>query len=182
MKIKLHYALLLLLFLLAGCGTGQLKTLEVEPNEAIIIAKASIKNGDKIIDKRWNLLWDERLWGDHAVWVEEDGYIFMKIPEGKHFIALLQLDQHMKKIPDNYLTIEVERNKIYYIGDIVFNWKISIEDIASTGVAGTIADINKDAPKIKVDIVDGFEETTEFFNEKFKNSKPIEKRLIHINE
>ena len=55
----------------------------------------------------------------------------MKMPVGKHFIALLQYNGFHKNIPDNYLTIDIKENKIYYIGDIVLNWTIDKEKDAT---------------------------------------------------
>ena len=166
--------------LLIGCASGQLKTTEIENDEAIIIARAFIKNNGENINTKWNFLWNERLWGKNAVWVEKDGYVFMKLPKGKHFISLLQYNEYRKNIPDNYLTINLEPNKIYYIGDLTFNWNINKNDGANTGVLGAMSDAEKNENKIQVDLTDNYEKTVKEFNEKYGNSKPVEKQLIRI--
>ena len=150
-------------------------------DEAIIVARAFIDNGGEKISTKWNFLWDERLWGKNAIWVEKDGFISMKLPKGKHFISLLQHNQYGKSITDNYLSIELEPNKIYYIGDFSFNWNISKEDVSTTGVVGAVKDAYKKTNKIKVDLIDNYETTVEGFNKRYGNSKTVEKQLIQIN-
>ena len=144
-------------FLITGCSTGRITSLNRNPNEAIIIAKIQIKDGDTYLNNKWNFLLDERLWAKWAVLPDEHNYIYMKLPVGKHFIALLQYNGLHKNIPDNYLTIDIKENKIYYIGDIVLNWTIDKEKDATNnggGAAGAIADSKKPGEYIKVDIVD----------------------------
>ncbi len=180
MKTKPILTIVLIGIFLSNCGSGQIKTLETKSDEAIIIARAFINNDGVQVNTKWNFLWDERLWGKNAVWVKKDGYIFTKLPAGKHFITLLQYNQFRKNIPDNYLSINVEENKIYYIGDFTFDWNISRDDASKYGVAGAIADSKEDGIKISVHLEDNFEETTKYFNEKFKNDRPIEKQLMKI--
>ena len=114
------------------------------------------------------------------MWVDNSGFVFMKIPEGKHFISLLHHNNYRKNVPDHFLSINVEGSKIYYIGDITFNWNISENDVAGTGIAGAILDSKKQEPAINVDVKDNFEETVKHFNEKFGNSRTIEKQLIKV--
>lgn len=180
MRNKLKFLIIPFFGLLIGCASGQLKTTELKNDESIIIAKAFINNGGERIQTKWNFLWDERLWGKNAVWIEKDGFVAMKLPKGKHFISLLQYNQYRKNIPDNYLSIELEPNKIYYIGDLTFNWNISTDDVANTGVVGAISDAKKNEPKIQVDLIDNYENTVKQFNQKYGNSKPVEKQLIRI--
>ena len=165
---------------LISCGSGQLKTTEMNKDEAIIIARAFINNNGENINTKWNFLWNERLWGDNAVWVEKDGYVFMKLPKGKNFISLLQYNEYQKNIPDHYLTVDLEPNKIYYIGDLTFNWNINKNDVAKTGVVGAVSDSEKNDNKIQVDLTDNYENMVNLFNEKYGNSKPVEKQLIRI--
>ena len=180
MKKIIKFFVLPFLGILISCASGQLKSTEIANGEAIIVARAFINNNGEKINTKWNFLWDERLWGKNAVWVENDGYVFMKLPVGKHFISLLQYNQYSKNIPDNYLSINLEENKIYYIGDLTFNWNISKDDTAKVGVAGAISDSKKDSPKIQIDLIDNYEITVKEFNEKYGNSKSIEKQLIKI--
>ncbi len=177
-------------FLTIGCSTGRITSLNRKTNEAIIIAKIQIKDGNTYLNNKWNLLLDERLWAKWAVWPDEQNYIYMKVPVGKHFIALLQYKGFQKNISDNYLTIDIKENKIYYIGDIVLNWTIDKEkDVANYngggaigGAASTIGDSKKPGEYIKVEIVDNYDETTKYFISKFPNSQPIEKELMKINK
>lgn len=180
MKTRLKYLIIPFLGLLIGCSSGQLKTTELKDDETIIVAKAFINNNGEKVQTKWNFLWDERLWGKNAIWVEKDGFISMKLAKGKHFISLLQYNQYRKNIPDNYLTVELEPNKIYYIGDITFNWNISNDDVANTGVIGALSDAEKNESKIQVELTDNYENTVKEFNEKYGNSKLVEKQLIRI--
>lgn len=180
MKIKLKFLIISFLGFLIGCSSGQLKTTELKDEEAIILARVFINNKGERIKTKWNFLWDERLWGKNAVWIESNGYVFMKLPKGKHFISLLQYNQYRKNIPDNYLSLDLEANKIYYIGDLTFNWDISKEDISRSGVIGAVSDAAKYEAKIQVDLIDNYENTVKEFNEKYGNSKIIEKQLIKI--
>ena len=78
------------------------------------------------------------------------------------------------------MTVDLEPNKIYYIGDLTFNWNIDKNDVAKTGVIGAVSDAEKNKDKIQVDITDNYEKTVKEFNEKYGNSKPVEKQLIKI--
>lgn len=177
-------------FMLAGCGTGRIASLDRKPNEAIIIAKIQIKNGDSYLDNKWNFLLDERLLGKLAVWPDEQNYIYMKVPVGKHFIALLQYNNFFKNIPDNYLTIDIKENKIYYIGDIVLNWTIDKKKDARSyngggtigGITGAVASSKKTGEFINVDIADNYDEATKYFTSKFTESQLIEKELLKVNK
>lgn len=169
---------------------GRIKNLNRKPNEAIIFAKIQIKNGDAFLNNKWNFLLNERLLAKWCVWPDDQNYIYMKVPAGKtHFIALLQYGASHKNIPDNYLTINIKENKIYYIGDIVIHWTIDTKKDRSNyygggvvgGVAGAIAESKKTGEYLVVDVVDNFDETTKYFNSKFPSSEIIEKELLKIN-
>ena len=178
--MKLKYLIVPFLGVLMSCSTGQIKNTELKNDEAIIVARAFIKNDNEIVEGKWNFLWNERLWGKNAVWVEKDGFVSMKLPKGKHFISLLQYKQYRKNIPDNYLLVELEPNKIYYIGDLTFNWDVSKEDVANTGIVGAVSDSKRSDSKIEINLKDNYENTVKEFNEKYGNSKPVEKQLIQI--
>lgn len=175
---------------LISCGTGRIASIDRKPTEAIIVAKIQIKNGDSFIGNKWNFLLDERLMAKWAVWPDENNYIYMKVPVGKHFIALLQYDGFHKNIPDNYLIIETETNDIYYIGDIVIHWPINKkEDVtnyssggAIGGVLGAVMDSKKPGAYLDVDVVDNYDETTAYFISKINCSEEIKKSLLKINK
>jgi hypothetical protein len=177
-------------FMMSGCSTGRITSLNLNPDEAIIIAKIQIKNGDSYLNNKWNFLLDERLWAKWAVWPDEQNFIYMKVPIGKHFIALVQYSSFRKNLPDNYLTIDIKENKIYYIGDIVLHWTIDKEkDVANYngggavgGAATAISDSKIPGEYIKVDIIDNYDETTKYFTSKFPSSQLIEKELLKINK
>jgi len=178
--IKLIFLLSTLLF---GCGTGRISTLDRESNEAIIIANVQIINGNNTLDNKWNFLFDERLTGNLAVWPDEKNYIYMIVPIGKHFISLLQYYPYIKTIPDNYLSININENKIYYIGDIKFYWNIDENnDRVTGGLLGAISDSNKDGDFINVEINDNYDNAIKYFNSKFINNQKIEKELLIINK
>lgn len=180
MRSKCTFLILLALISLS-CGSGQLKTTAVEETEAIIVARTFIVNEGKQAEKKWNFLWDERLWGKYAVWVEKDGFVSMKLPQGKHHIALLQYRQYTKNVPDNYLTIDVEGGKVYYIGDLTFHWDLSQKDVNALGLAGALVKSNEKESGIRVDIEDNYEETVALFNQKYGNTREVQKHLIKVN-
>ena len=167
-------------FILNSCGTGRITSLEKKTDEAIIIAKVQIKNGEVYLDNKWNFLLDERLLAKWAVWPDDQHYIYMKVPLGKHFIALLQYNEFSKNIPDDYLTIDITESKIYYIGDITLHWNIDKKaDIQNrNGVAGAIQDSKKAGAYISVDVIDNYDTAVKYFNSKFPNDATIEKTLL----
>jgi hypothetical protein len=173
-----------------SCGTGRIATLDRKAKEAIIVAKIQIKNGDSFIGNKWNLLLDERLLAKWAVWPDENNYIYMKVPVGEHFVALLQYNGLHKNIPDKYLTIDVKDNGIYYIGDIVIHWPINPKTDAANyagggalgGALGAVADSKQAGEYLKVDVVDNYDETTAYFISKFKYDQIINKSLLRIKK
>mgnify|MGYP000994325076 CR=1 FL=1 len=182
-KTLLTIFFILVSLFLFGCGTGRITTLDREENEAIIIANVQIINGNKSLDNKWNFLLDERLVGNLSVWPDEQNYIYMKVPIGKHFISLLQYYPYSRTLPDNYLSINIKENKIYYIGDIKFYWNIDENnDRIAGGLLGAISDSEKDGDSIKVEINDNYDNTVKYFNAKFLNNQNIEKELLLINK
>jgi hypothetical protein len=63
---------------------------------------------------------------------------------------------------------------------LTFNWNINKNDVANTGVVGAVSDAGKNENKIQVDLIDNYENMVKEFNEKYGNSKPVEKQLIRI--
>lgn len=191
MKLNEFLRIILLssLFLLFFSGTGRIKNLDLKPDEAIIIAKIQINNGNSYLGNKWNFLFDERLWAKWAVWPDENNYIYMKVPIGKHFIALLQYKSYHLNLPDNYLTIEIKESKIYYIGDIVLYWNINYSTETDNyngggiagGVKGALSDSKKPGNNVKVDVNDNYDEALKYFNSKFENHNEIQKVLLKIN-
>ena len=185
MKRILMILAILLTFISINCNAGRIKNLNRKPNEAIIIAKIQIKNGDSFLSNKWNFLLNERLLAKWSVWPDDQNYIYMKVPIKKNFMALLQYDGYSKNIPDNYLTIDIKESKIYYVGDIVIHWTIDQKkDRAnySGGVIGAIAESEKKGDFLDVDVIDYYNETTSYFNSKFQNTELIEKELLKMNK
>lgn len=183
-----------LVLITTNCSAAKLKNLNRKPNEAIIVAKIQIKNGDSFLNSKWSLLFNERLWAKWCSKPDDQNYIFMKVPIGKNFIALLQTnDGYHTIIPNDYLTIDIKENKIYYIGDIVLYWTIDPKTNrvnyngggfiggAIGGALGAVAESKKTGDYLKVDVIDNYKETTEYFNSKFPNSELIEKELLKIS-
>ena len=170
-----------------NCSAGNLKNLNRKPNEAIIIAKIQIKNGESFLNNKWSLLLNERLWAKWCARPDDNNYIYMKVPVGKNFIALVQTnDGYHKNIPNDSMSIDIKENKIYYIGDVVLYWTIDKKTDrvnyngggALGGVIGAIAESKKIGDCLKADVTDNYKETTEYFNSKFPNSELIEKELL----
>lgn len=121
--------------------------------------------------------------GNLGVWPDKQNYIYMKIPIGKHFISLLQYYPYSKTKPDNYLSINIKENKIYYIGDIIFYWNIDDNnDRCKDGVIGAISDSKKEGEFIKVEINDNYDRAVKYFNNKFSNIQKFEKELLIIKK
>ncbi|MDP4239463.1 MAG: hypothetical protein Q8904_08350 [Bacteroidota bacterium] len=185
MKRILTILAITLAFVSTNCSAARIKNLNRKPNEAIIIAKIQIKNGESFLNNKWNFLLNERLFAKWSVWPDDQNYIYMKVPIRKNFMALLQYDGYSKNIPDNYLTIDIKESKIYYIGDIVIHWTIDPKkDRAnfSGGAIGAIAESQKKGAFLEVDVIDNYNETTAYFNSKFQNSELIEKELLKTNK
>ena len=66
-------------FMITGCSTGRIASLNRKPNEAIIIANIQIKNGDSYLNNKWNFLLDERLWAKLAVWPDSAKRVWMAV-------------------------------------------------------------------------------------------------------
>jgi len=188
---KIQKALVFILSLMMfSCSTGRIVSIDRKASEAIIVAKIQIKNGDSFIGNKWNFLLDERLWAKWAVCPDNDNYIYMKVPVGEHFIALLQYNRFHKNIPDNYLTIETKENGIYYIGDIVIHWPVNPKTDAANsssggalgGALGAIVDSKQAGAYLDVDIVDNYNETTAYFISKFQCDQVIKKSLLKIKK
>jgi len=190
MKRILKTLVIVICLVFTSCSTGRIVSLDRKTNEAIILAKIQIKNGDSFIGNKWNFLLDERLWAKWAVWPDNENYIYMKVPVGEHFIALLQYKGLQKNIPDNYLTIDTKENGIYYLGDIVIHWPINSKTDGANyssggalgGALGTIAASKQGGTSLDVDIVDNYDETTAYFKSKFKCDQTIYKSLIKIKK
>ena len=187
MKRILSLLAIALVIISTNCNASKLKNLTRKPNEAIIIAKIQIKNGDTFLNNKWSLLFNERLWAKWAARPDDANYIYLKVPLGKSFIALVQTnDGYHKNIPNDSLSIDIKESKIYYIGDIVLNWTIDKKTDrvsyngggALGGALGAIAESKKIGDCLKADVTDNYKETTEYFNSKFPNSELIEKELL----
>lgn len=190
MKRILSMLAITLVLISANCSAAKLKNLIRKPNEAIIVAKIQIKNGDSFRDNKWSLLFNERLWAKWCSKPDDQNYIYMKVPLGKSFIALIQTnDGYHTNIPNDYLSIDIKENKIYYIGDIVLYWTIDKKTPrlgyngggALGGVLGAVSDSKKLGEYLKADVIDNYNETTVYFNTKFTNTELIEKELLKIN-
>jgi len=167
---------------LIGCGSGRITTLEKDQNEAIVVGRLTITNDGEDISNKSNILFDERTWATYAVWPDDNNYIYLKLPIGKHFIAFLQHSGYNKNFPDDYAVIELPESKIYYIGDLTIILHLSESDEAKTGIAGAVEDINKEVEKIPIDVSDNYDTTIKYFNQKFNNTVIIEKSLLQLNK
>ena len=192
MKQILSILAIVFVFITPNCSAAvRIKNLDRKPNEAIIVAKIQIKNGDSFLNNKWSLLLNERLWAKWCAKPDDQSYIYIKVPLGKHFIALLQTnDGYHKNIPNDYLSIDIKENKIYYIGDIVLYWPIDKKTDrvnyngggALGGAIGAIKESKKIGEYLKADVTDNYNETTAYFNSKFPNSELIQKELMKINK
>lgn len=187
MKRILSMLAITLVLITTNCYASKLKSLIRKPNEAIIIAKIQIKNGDTFLNNKWSLLFNERLWAKWAARPDEENYIYLKVPIGKSFIALVQTnDGFHKNIPNDSLSIDIKESKIYYIGDIVLYWTIDKKTDRTSyngggalgGALGAIAESKKIGDCLKAEVIDNYNATTAYFNTKFSNSELVEKELL----
>jgi len=174
--------LIFMIILIAGCSSVKLSNLELESSEAIIIGNMKIINNQEIYTKKWNLLFDERLTGKYGIFPDKEGYVFMKLPLGKHFISLLSAYPNNINLPDNYISITLNESGIYYIGDITFYWDISNGYTASGGLAGVISDSKNTGLAIKIDIENNCESTSQVFNDRFQNINKIKSNIMQLDE
>ena len=118
---------------------------------------------------------NERLWGKYAVWLDDSGYFYTKLPLGKNFIALLEYREGaglFKNIPDNSVSIDLSLpDVVHYIGDISFQWSPSAADKRMNGGAvGVIAEGRKKGAEIPVSIT-ASPATVSYFRRKFPDNK-----------
>ncbi|MDR0581765.1 MAG: hypothetical protein LBG31_02260 [Prevotellaceae bacterium] len=183
--MKKLYLLTLSIFCLFSCGSGRIVTTETKPTETIIFGKFTINSKTPLKNKKVLIHFNERLWGKNAVWLDDNGYFYLKIPLGKNFIALVEYREGMgfyKNIPDNYATFDLSQNdKIYYIGDIELEWTPSKQDKRKAGgVVGAISEANKKGEKAGITIRDS-KETIDYFKQLFPdNTKEIITQLTDI--
>ena len=158
-----------------GCGTGRIITTETKTNETIVFGKLTIESSKALKNNKILMHFNERMWAKNAVWLDENGYFYMKMPVGKNFIALLEYRVGMgyyKNIPDNFVTINVPlTDKVYYIGDINFTWTPTDDDQRNGGGAmGAIKEAKKEGEKILITTKES-ETTINYFKQKFPDNK-----------
>jgi hypothetical protein len=178
----------LLTFLTLSCGTGRiLNTADTKSTETIVFGKLSLTSDRQLINEKILMHFNERLWGKFAVWVDNSGYFYLKLPLGTNYIALLEYREGIgfyKNVPDNYTSVNLTApDKIYYVGDMTFDWSPSDKDKRNQGgAAGVIAESSKTGDKIPVTITES-KSTIEYFRQKFPdNKKEIITELIKVSE
>jgi hypothetical protein len=170
-----------------SCGTGRIITTETKRNETIVFGKLTIESSKALKNNKILMHFNERMWAKNAVWLDDSGYFYMKMPVGKNFIALLEYREGMgfhKNIPDNYVTINVPlTDKVYYIGDINFIWTPTDADRQKGGGAmGAIIEAKKEGKKILVTTKES-ETTINYFKQKFpNNTKEIITQTASVNK
>ena len=112
----------------------------------------------------------------------------------KHFIlehtdpkALTQfeLDAQLTEVPPEERAEYIEQSKLAFkllAAQLETSFLSFKDDVANTGVVGAVADAEKNEHQIKVDLIDNYEITVKEFNEKYGNSKTVEKQLIEIDK
>ncbi|OAV67479.1 hypothetical protein Barb4_02449 [Bacteroidales bacterium Barb4] len=169
----------LLVLMTFSCGSGRIATTETKQTETIVFGKLTIESDKALINKKILMHFNERLWGKHAVWLDESGYFYLKMPLGNNFIALLEYRDggYYKNIPDNYISINVPlTDKIYYIGDISLVWTPSATDKRNNagGVVGVLAEASKKGEKVNVSVSES-DAAINYFKQMFPNN---EKEII----
>lgn len=178
--------------LIVGCGSRRIKsTSDTKETETIIFGKVILKSNRELSNKRILMHFNERRFGKNAVWLDENGYFYMKIPLGTNHIALLEYREEMgyfKNILKDYCSVNVPySDKVYYVGDITFDWTPSKSDErqTGTGIFNGIQAANEEASqkgeKLPA-LVKNSQSTVEYFKKKFpENRKEIITELITIN-
>lgn len=170
-----------------ACGTGRIITTDTKPTETIVFGKLTIESSKELVNNKILMHFNERLWGKNAVWLDENGFFYMRMPLGDNFIALLEYREKMgffKNIPDNYVSINVPSSDIvYYIGDISFTWTPSKTDQRQSGGAlGVVIEANEKGEKILVTVKET-DSTIDYFKQKFPdNKKLIVKQLATVDK
>ena len=127
---------------------------------------------------------NERLWAKNAVWLDENGMFYLRMPLGSNFLALVEYKGgYYKNIPDNYISINVPlSDKIYYIGNIDLYWTPSKPDKRQNtgGVIGALREAKKEGEKMEV-VVNSSDKSIDYFKQLFpNNAKDIVTQLIKI--
>ena len=173
------------IFVFFSCGSGRIVTTETKPTETIVFGKLTIKSSTPIENKKVLIHFNERLWAKNAVWLDENGIFYLKMPLGSNFLALVEYREgnFYKNIPDNYISIDVPlSDKIYYIGDIDLDWTPSKSDKRQNtgGIVVALSEANKKGEKIEV-VVNSSDKTIAYFKQLFSNNtKEIVTQLIKI--
>jgi hypothetical protein len=181
---KVFFAILIVM---TSCGTGRIATTETKANETIVFGKLDIVSEKPLETKRILMHFNERLWAKNAVWLDEHGYFYMKMPLGKNFIAMLEYREgsgYYKNISDNYLFINVlSAENVYYIGDIhITRTPYKSDQMKNVGVVVVIAESKEKGEKLPL-IVEKSDATIDYFNQKFPdNKKEIMLSLVTIDE
>lgn len=168
-----------------ACGTGRIMTTDTKSTETIVFGKLTIESSKPLINNKILIHFNERLWGKNAVWLDENGFFYTKLPLGNNFIALLEYRDKMgfyKNIPDNYVSINLpSSDTVYYIGDINFTWTPSKTDQRQSGGAlGVVIEANEKGEKILVTVKET-DSTRNYFKQKFPdNKKQILKKLATV--
>ena len=169
------------LLYLCSCSSIGLKDLNKTKDEVIVIGKMTIKNNDQILNKKWNLLFDERITGKYGIYPDKEGFVFMKLPLGNHFISLLSFYPNNINLPDNYISVNFNESGIYYIGDITFHWDLTNGYSTDGGLIGAITDSKNSGIAINIEIENNLEKTAEVFNNQFQNNENIKTSLMKLD-
>ncbi|MBP1645738.1 MAG: hypothetical protein H6Q16_1313 [Bacteroidetes bacterium] len=186
----------------SSCSVGRIKNLEMEPDEAIVIAKINvIQDSSKYLKNAWDIAWNNSK--KYSCSCDSNGYIYMRLPIAKNSITNILYKNDNLRMFDQWYYTNLKENKIYYIGDITIYWDslLAVSDIlykqeqtlAMSGVmggmiggaiaGGIIAENNKSIINDKpgaVIVKDNYEETTKYFKKLFPTDKIITKALLEI--
>ena len=170
----------ILLVTFASCSTGRLTpTTVIAENETVFIGKFKILERGENVTLNSKIMFDENKKEMYKFVFEENGYLYMKIPVGKHFIKTIWFRGYIVNLPDNYASIEVNNhNSVYYIGNI----EIDVDRQAKfgQGVVGTIILLNGEGIKLPITVEDNPQEIKDFYTKTFGNDKEIVTNLLTI--
>jgi hypothetical protein len=177
----------ILVLMTFACGTERTVTTDTKPKSTIVFGKLIIEPGEALINSKTLIHSSEQRRGTSSVWLDKNGFFYMKLPLGTSFISLIESQKEMGFIltkTDSFISIIVPSlDNVYYIGDISFTWTPSRTDQRQSEEAlGVVIKGNKRGEYFIVSVKET-DSTLDYFSQKFPNNKkPIVKQLATVGQ
>ncbi|MEW6609454.1 MAG: hypothetical protein AB1414_18755 [bacterium] len=183
--MKKIIAVFVFLTLVVGCApTRKLVTLNVDPNEAIVIGRLSVSYNGEDVTQKVTLFFNEIMWGKYSYKTDETGYIFTYLPLGKNHFARIAYKDFIYNFPKDYATFDLTTNSaVNYIGDLKVEWngpKFKMPNMF--GMLGALADEAVNDGKIEITVLNKSKECKEIFDKHYPNQMGLREELVKIKK